>query len=120
MRKFADGITEITHQRLMFVRKKKNPSGVVSVQIIDKSRGTYQVIKTIGSSREPDEVSRLYVQGKKWIALRAGEQDMFALAERQREEKQVTDYLLNNIENILLNGPQLLLGIVRKLILHFK
>ena len=100
----------------MFVRKKNNPSGVVSIQIVDKSRGKYRVIKTIGSSSFPEEVSRLYNQGKKWIALQRGERDMFIDAEEQREEKQVTDYLLNNIENILLNGTQLILEQVFKLV----
>src|SRR5690554_3172543 len=36
----------------MFVRKKKNPSGVISVQVIDKSSGKYVVRKTVGSSSD--------------------------------------------------------------------
>lgn len=44
----------------MFVRKKKNKSGSISVQIIDKSSGKYSVIKTIGSSKDSIEVNRLY------------------------------------------------------------
>jgi len=36
----------------MFVRKKKNASGAVSVQIIDKTGGAYRVARTIGSSSE--------------------------------------------------------------------
>jgi hypothetical protein len=51
----------------------------------------------------------LYQKGKKWITVQTGERDMFALYEQQREEKQVTDYLLNNIKSILLNGTQLIL-----------
>jgi len=43
----------------MFVRKKKNKSGVVSIQIIDKSSGLYRVHKTVGSSRNLDEIVRL-------------------------------------------------------------
>jgi len=100
----------------MFVRKKKNPSGVVSIQIIDKSRGRYKVLRTVGSSSDVIEIERLYQQGKKWIAVQTGARDMFALYEQQREEKQVTDYLLNNIENILLNGTQLILDQVFKLV----
>ena len=100
----------------MFVRKKKNPSGIVSVQIIDKSGGKYKVFKTIGSSSDELEIEHLYRQGKKWIAVQRGDVDMFALYERQREEKQVTDYLLSNIENILLNGTQLILNQVFKLV----
>ena len=52
----------------------------------------------------------------KWIVAHSGVQDMFLLNERQREEKQVTDHLLDNIENILLNGTQLILNQVFKLI----
>src|SRR3990170_2032505 len=43
----------------MFIRKKKNRSGSVSVQMIDKSPGTYRVVQTIGSSGNPDEIERL-------------------------------------------------------------
>ena len=100
----------------MFIRKKKNPSGVVSVQIIDKSRGTYKVFKTIGSSSNATEIDDLYQEGKKWIVAYSGNRDMFSLAEQQREEKQVTEHLLNNIENILLNGTQLILNEVFKLV----
>lgn len=35
---------------------------------------------------------------------------------REREEKQVTEYLLSNVENILLNGTQLILNEVFKTI----
>ena len=41
---------------------------------------------------------------------------MFTVAERERDEKQVTEYLLNNLENILLNGTQLILNEVFKLV----
>ena len=43
----------------MFVRKKNNKSGTVSIQIIDKSRGKYKVAHTVGSSADPDEISYL-------------------------------------------------------------
>ncbi len=43
----------------MFIRAKKNQSGTVSVQVIDKSSGSYKVVKTIGSSLDQDEITRL-------------------------------------------------------------
>lgn len=43
----------------VFVREKKNKSGTVSIQIIDKSSGSYRVAKTIGSSSDPDEIAYL-------------------------------------------------------------
>jgi len=43
----------------MFVREKKNKSGTVSVQIIDKSSGSYRVAQTVGSSSDPEEITYL-------------------------------------------------------------
>jgi len=100
----------------MYVRKKKNRSGSTSVVIVDKSSGKIRYLHTIGVSSDERAISELYQQGKKWIAVQTGERDMFALFEQQREEKQVTDCLLNNIENILLNGTQLILNQVFQLI----
>ena len=47
----------------MFVRKKKNSSGSVSIQIIKKINRKNKVIKTIGSSNDPDEINRLFQKG---------------------------------------------------------
>ena len=44
---------------VMFVREKKNKSGSISVQIIDKSSGSYRVAKTVGSSSDPEEIAYL-------------------------------------------------------------
>lgn len=98
----------------MFVRKKKNPSGIVSVQIIDKSDGKYHVLKTIGSSSDTQSVHELYNHGKTWISNHLGEQDIFEQASSEAEERQVTDFLLSKVENILLNGTQLILERVFK------
>jgi len=53
----------------MFIRQKKNPSGLVSVQVIDKSQGYYKMVKTIGSSSDPFQVEILVQQGKEWIKI---------------------------------------------------
>lgn len=100
----------------MFLRRKKNPSGVVSIQVIDKSGGRYRVCKTIGSSSDPFEIESLYKQGQKWIQPACGNRDMFVEQERMHEEKQLTEHFLSNVENILLNGTQLILNPVFKLI----
>jgi len=100
----------------MFIRKKKNRSGSTSVVVADKSKGQFRELTTIGVSSDEKTIYELCYQGKKWIASRKGERDMFALCEQEREEKQVTDYLLSNIENILLNGTQLILNHVFKLV----
>ncbi|MDR2980538.1 MAG: hypothetical protein LBV02_08915 [Bacteroidales bacterium] len=83
---------------------------------MDKSKGRFQELKTIGVSSDEQELSALYQQGKKWIDLHCGNCDMFLESERQREEKIVTEYLLGNVENILLNGTQFILNEVFRLV----
>lgn len=98
----------------MFVRKKKNHSGLISVQVIDKSHGKYRVLKTVGSSMDLQVVDEQFKQGKRWISSHLGEQDIFEQAAKEADEKQVVDFLLTKIENILLNGTQLILDQVFK------
>ena len=43
----------------MFVRKKKNASGSISVQIIAKKSGKYKVVETIGCSKDEKEIEEL-------------------------------------------------------------
>jgi transposase len=89
----------------VFVRKKKNKSGVVSVQIIDKSAGRYQVLKTVGSSFDDDEVERLIVDGKNWIKQYSGLQEFDFTDYRHH-----TELVLQGLEEISVYGPTLLLG----------
>lgn len=48
----------------MFVRKKQNKSGSVSIQIIQKQNGKYRVVQTVGSSKNPDQIDFLYHQAQ--------------------------------------------------------
>jgi hypothetical protein len=86
----------------MFIRRKKNRSGSTSIVVIDKSHGKFGEVKTIGTSSDISELEKLHTEGKRRIASARGERNMFAEHERREEEKQVTEYLLSNIENILL------------------
>jgi hypothetical protein len=44
----------------MFIRKKKNPSVIISIQVIDKSGGKYKILKTIGSSSD-EKIVKSYI-----------------------------------------------------------
>jgi len=93
----------------MFVRKKKNRSGTTSVVVVEKRKGAFRELKTIGVSKDKEEIEKLFLKGRKWISQYLGEQDMFVQSLLEAEEKQVTEYFISNIENILLNGTQLIL-----------
>lgn len=99
----------------MFLRKKKNRSGTTSIVVVEKRKGIYREIKTIGTSNDALEIESLLFQGKRWISDYLGEQDIFQIHDKALEERQVTEYLLSNVENILLNGVQLILNNVFKL-----
>lgn len=94
----------------MFVRKKKNKSGTISVVIVDKSSGKYKELKTIGVSDNQEEVSAFIHKGKEWIEEHTKGKDIFRLHQKEQDEKQLTEYLLSKIENILLNGVQLIVN----------
>ncbi|WP_370524683.1 IS1634 family transposase [Bacteroides sp. 224] len=100
----------------MFVRKKRNPSGVVSIQIIDNSHGKYRVVKTIGSSSDANRIDELYAEGKQWLSDHLGNRDIFVEAAKAEDEKLMIEELLSNIDSILLNGIQLILHKVFDLI----
>jgi transposase len=89
----------------VYLRQKKNKSGVISVQIIDKSTGKYTVLKTIGSSSIATEVARLVLEGKQWIKKRQGTLEIDFTNYREH-----TALVLNGIEQISVLGPELLLG----------
>ncbi len=98
----------------MFLRKKANPSGIVSIQVIDKASGKYKVLKTIGSSSDSGTIALLIEQGNNWISNYLGELNIFEQSDKEIEEKLVTEYLISNIENVLLNGTQLVVDKIYK------
>ena len=99
----------------MFVRRKHNRSGTVSVVIVDKQRGVYKEIRTIGTSSEVSEVSAFVEQGKYWIREQKALPDIFDSYEGKQSEQETIEYFFNHIENILLNGTQLILNRVYSL-----
>lgn len=89
----------------MFIRQKKNKSGSISVQVIDKSSGRYKVLKTIGSSALPLEVSKLIEEGNKFIKNYTGIQEIDFT-----NTNHLIQSVLNNISSHKLIGIELVLG----------
>jgi hypothetical protein len=100
----------------MFVRKKNNRSGTISVVIVSKQAGVYREVRTVGTSSDASKVSELVVQGKEWIHRQNFMPDIFDKYEREKAEREKIEYVFNNIENILLNGVQQILNRVYCLI----
>lgn len=91
----------------MFVRKKPNKSGIVSIQIIDKSSGNYEVRRTVGSSSDRETIERLFRQAKREINEITGQQQINF---EKNKEQELVELFFQHIESMELAGPELLLG----------
>jgi transposase len=92
----------------MFVKKVKNRSGSTTVIIIDKSRGNYKVVETIGTSKDEKEISKYIKQGKELLESNFGNQQSLFL-----EKEDDSDFILvSEISNTDINvvGPELIFG----------
>ena len=92
----------------MFVRKKSNKSGSVSVQVISKSGG-YHVVETIGSARDPDEIARLVALGERFIAR---QNKQFAMFPENQHDNAVILEFVDHLRNASIRtlGPELIFG----------
>ena len=89
----------------MFIRKKKNESGKICVQVIDKHQGKYKVLHTVGSSNQEVQINQFVLDAKAWIKTHTGSLEIdFTLSE------QVTADVLDNIQSMKRIGYDLLLG----------
>ena len=98
----------------MFVRKKKNRSGTTSVIVAEKQGGRFRELITIGVSSDESEVAELVRKGKEWIdreqERRHPRLDLFGDERRACEDElAVTEGVLSNISNILINGSDIIL-----------
>ena len=48
----------------MFIRKKRNRSGSVSIVVVDKAGGRFKELVTIGVSTDSKEIDRLVMEGR--------------------------------------------------------
>lgn len=91
----------------MFVRKKRNRSGTISVVVVDKSNGKFKEIKNIGVAKSQEEVDRLYKEATEWISHYGGQ---LTIEFGELNSKELANSLKDGICQALLNGAQLILN----------
>jgi transposase len=91
----------------MFVRKKKNKSGTISIQIINKNRGKYKVLKTIGCANTNREEELMILLAKTEMEKISGNQSLFV-----EYDDLVVENFVNSIANdhLQIIGTELILG----------
>jgi transposase len=93
----------------MFVRRKQNKSGSVSVQIVEKRHGRYAVIRTVGCTKDPDEAAQLTLKAKDIIVNPEGQLRLFSIKSRN---DLVIENFLTQLKNadIRTLGPEIIFG----------
>jgi len=91
----------------MFVRKKKNKSGSISVQIITKSKGKYKLVKSLGSSIDPTVIFGLELKAKQEIQRMESNPSLFVF-----EKDTLIESFLSEVQNAQIRtiGPELVFG----------
>ena len=95
----------------MFVRKKKNRTGTISVVVVDKNRGHFKEIKNFGVVSSDSEADVLCANAREWISTYGGQQILDFDKEHMRErEVEETSRAFSNIDAVFMNAPQLILN----------
>lgn len=101
----------------MFIRKKKNRSGTVSIVVVDKHNGKFKELHTVGIAKCEEDIASLMHEGHKWIDSHLGVQCIdFDFYEKISSEESAADMFLDNIDSVMLNGAKLILDKVYDLI----
>jgi len=91
------------------VRKKKNRSGSVSIQIIDRKNRGYKVVETIGCAKDRDKIDTPY--SKALDRIDELENNLFYIT-RERSQKEFLTEIFSSIttDNIISIGDELIYG----------
>lgn len=105
----------------MFVRKKANRSGSISVVVVDKSGGKFKEVHKVGVASDASDVEALIALGNKWI--REYDERIHPtidfdgeIEKRRLEQSTLIDEYFGRIENVQLNGCELILDRVFDLV----
>lgn len=92
------------------VRKKKNASGSISVQILDRTNRGYKVVETIGCSSNDEEIEQFYE--KALTRINELSQNLFANSVNESNRKILLKELLSNLttQNFIPIGDELIFG----------
>lgn len=92
----------------MFVRRKGNKSGKISVQVVSKGGGKYKVLRSFGVGSTEQEVVRLEEQARNFIVERQGfVGELF----EDKDEVLLSDFVATfSNEQIRVVGPELIFG----------
>ncbi len=93
----------------MFVRKKVNRLGTITVVVVNKSHGKFAEVKNFGVAKSESEADKLFQEVQLWLHTHDGQQK-FDFDDRCGKEHEETTRVVENMDSVLINGTQLLLN----------
>ena len=93
----------------MFVRKKVNRSGSISIVVVSKSHGKFTEVKKFGVAKSEEEEDGLFQKAQVWLRAYAGQQEL-DFNDWKSKELEETERVVDNMDAVLINGTQLLLN----------
>lgn len=93
----------------MFIRKKKNRSGTTSVVVVSKAHGRFAEVKNFGTAHSEEEIVTLCKKAHQWLDTFGG-QMLIDFENEKGKELEETRRVINNMDTVLVNGTELLLG----------
>lgn len=93
----------------MFIRRKHNRSGTISVVVVDKSGGGFKEIHRVGIAHNEEEATTLEAEGRHWIATYGGQQ-LIDFDGKADTELRTTEDVLSSIKSARLTAAQTIIG----------
>ncbi|TAG90895.1 MAG: IS1634 family transposase, partial [Bacteroidetes bacterium] len=91
----------------MFIRKKKNQSGSISIQILQKENGRNRLIKSIGSAIEQSDIALLIARAHQELEMLSKQRGIFVSQQDSIIESFISELSNRQITTI---GPELVFG----------
>ncbi len=89
----------------MFIRRKNNPNGSITIQVVDKSSGSYRVLQNFGVAKTITEQEKKIREANLWVKQKTGVKD-FDFG----EEDKLVELFVNSIQSLKRQGIELVLG----------
>ncbi len=91
----------------MYIRRKPNSSGSVSVQVIQKVKGKNKVVKTIGCATTQQKIDKLVSAGYQEIEKITGQSNLFLSDKDSHAEETILNISNSDIRTV---GPEIVFG----------
>ena len=74
----------------MFVRKKNNRSGTISVVVVSKSHGKFTEVKKFGVAKSLEEADELFQKAQLWLRAHDGQQELDFETAREKKSRRLS------------------------------